>query len=354
MYGLGKRISRMAPLPPGSLVHVGEKRIETAKISVIDYDEEQFKEKVVERCEECFPYRDKPTVTWINIDGIHDAGVIEGIGTHFGLHPLLLEDIMNTEQRPKAEDFGERLFIVLKMLYYDERGTRINVEQVSLVLGPNFVISFQEREGDVFESIRQRLREKKGRVRAMGADYLAYSLIDAIVDSYFFILEKVGENIETMEEGLVSNPRRETLQAIHDLKTEMIFLRKSVWPLRELLSVLERQESSLVQESTVIYLRDLYDHTIQVMDSIETYRDIISGMRDTYLSSISNRMNEVMKVLTVFASIFIPLTFLAGVYGMNFEHMPELGWRWSYPVLLVIFVGTGFSMLAYFKKKKWL
>ncbi len=354
MFGLGKRVSRMAPLPPGSLVHVGKKRVEKVKITVIDYDEDGYKDRVAESCEECFPYRDKPSVTWINIDGIHDARTIESIGTHFGLHPLLLEDIMNTEQRPKAEDFGDRLFIVLKMLYYDEKGIEINVEQVSLVLGSNFVISFQEREGDVFESIRQRIREKKGRVRMMGADYLAYSLMDAIVDSYFLILEKVGDNIEDMEENLVSDPRTEALQAIHDLKTEMIFLRKSVWPLREVLSILERRGSPLIQESTVIYLRDVYDHTIQVMDGIETYRDIISGMRDTYLSSISNRMNEVMKVLTVFASIFIPLTFLAGVYGMNFRYMPELGWRWSYPVLLFVFFATGLSMLAYFKRKKWL
>jgi len=288
------------------------------------------------------------------VDGIHEASIVEKTGRHFDLHPLVLEDIMNTEQRPKMEDFGNCVFVVLKMLYPEGEETEIVVEQVSLILGQNFVISFQEREGDVFNPIRERIGKDRGRIRKMGADYLAYALIDAVVDSYFAILERVGEAVEDLEAGLVSDPKAQTLQAIHNLKREMIFLRRSVWPMREVVSALGRRESPLIHESTGIYLRDVYDHTIQVIDTIETYRDIISGMRDTYLSSISNRMNEVMKVLTIFASVFIPLTFFAGIYGMNFKYMPELEFRWSYPILLGALVTVGVSMFGLFKRRKWL
>jgi magnesium transporter len=354
MPRLIKRRSKKSGLPPGTLVHIGEKKAERVKISIVDYDETQFQEKEAKTVEECFPFKDKPTVTWINIDGLHDVEIIEKIGKHFGLHPLLLEDILNTEQRPKMEDFESYIFIVLKMLYYEEEAHEIEAEQVSLILGSNFVLSFQEREGDVFKVIRDRIRNGKGRIRKAGADYLAYALVDAIVDHYFVILEKLGEKIESIEEELVTNPTPETLQTIHHLKREMIFLRKSVWPLREVISVLERGESTLIQESTGIYLRDLYDHTIQVIDSIETFRDMVSGMLDIYLSSISNKMNEVMKVLTIIATIFIPLTFIAGIYGMNFQYMPELGWRWGYPLVWLVMSAILITMLVYFKRKKWL
>jgi magnesium transporter len=354
MPRLIKRRSKKSGLPPGTLVHIGEKKAERVKISIVDYDEAQFQEKEAKTVEECFPFKDKPTVTWINIDGLHDVEIIEKIGKHFGLHPLLLEDILNTEQRPKMEDFEDYIFIVLKMLYYEEEAHEIQAEQVSLILGSNFVLSFQEQEGDVFKFIRDRIRNGKGRIRKAGADYLAYALVDAIVDHYFIILEKLGEKIESIEEELVTNPTPETLQTIHHLKREMIFLRKSVWPLREVISVLERGESTLIQESTGIYLRDLYDHTIQVIDSIETFRDMVSGMLDIYLSSISNKMNEVMKVLTIIATIFIPLTFIAGIYGMNFQYMPELGWRWGYPLVWLVMSAILITMLVYFKRKKWL
>ena len=354
MYGRSKKTTRRPAVPPGTLIHIGEKKTEKVRITVIDYGDGTFEEKEVDGIEECFPYRDKSTVTWINVDGIHQVEVIDKLGECFGLHPLLLEDILNTEQRPKAEDFGNCVFVVLKMLYIGERSSVINIEQVSLVVGESFVLSFQEREGDVFNMIRQRMREGKGRIRKMGADYLTYALIDATVDSYFLILERIGDEVERLERGLVSDPKPQTLQAIHNLKTEMIFLRRSVWPLREVVSALLRRESPLISEATIVYLRDVYDHTIQVIDTIETYRDMVSGMRDTYLSSVSNRMNEVMKVLTIFASIFIPLTFFAGIYGMNFRYMPELDWRWSYPVLLGALGGMGVSMLAFFKKRKWL
>jgi magnesium transporter len=353
MQRLTKR-SRKAGLPPGTLVHIGERKVEKAKISLIDYDETQFQERQVKTIEECFPFKDTPTVTWINIDGIHEVDIIEKLGTHFGLHPLLLEDILNTEQRPKMEDYGDYIFVVLKMLYRGEGRNEIEAEQVSLILGSNFVISFQEREGDVFDPVRDRIRKNKGRIRKAGADYLTYALLDAIIDNYFIILESIGENIEDTEQRLAANPTPETLQLIHALKKEMIFLRKSIWPLREVVSGLERCESSLIDESTGAYLRDVYDHTIQVIDTVESFRDMVSGMLDIYLSSISNKMNEVMKVLTIFASIFIPLTFIAGVYGMNFAFMPELTWRWSYPAILIVMALAGISMLVYFRRKRWL
>jgi len=349
-----KKRSKKVGLPPGTLVHIGEKKTEKVRIAIIDYDEASFEEKQIKTIEECFPFKDKTTVTWINIDGIHDIKIIEKIGRHFDLHPLILEDIVNTGQRPKIEDFEDYIFIVLKMLYYNEKEDEIQAEQVSLILGSNFVISFQEREGDVFNPIRERIRSGKGRIRKMGADYLTYALIDTIVDSYFIILEKLEEKIESMEEELVTNPTPETLQAIHHLKREMIFLRKSVWPLREVVSLLERGESVLIHESTRIYLRDVYDHTIQVIDTIETSRDMLSGMLDIYLSSISNRMNQVMKVLTIIATLFIPLTFIVGIYGMNFGYMPELESPWGYPVVLLVMAGISILMLVYFKRKKWL
>jgi len=354
MQRLIKKRSHKAGLPPGTLVHVGERKAEKVKIRILDYDEAQFEEKEAKTIEESFPFKDKPTVTWINIDGLHEVEIIEKLGSHFGLHPLLLEDILNTDQRPKMEDYGDYIFVVLKMLYSGENKDGIEAEQVSLILGSNFVISLQEREGDVFDPVRDRIRKSKGRIRKTGSDYLAYALLDAIVDNYFLILENVGEKIEETEEQLATNPNPETLQLIHALKKEMIFLRKSIWPLREMVSGLERCESSLIHESTGAYLRDVYDHTIQIIDTVESYRDMISGMLDIYLSSISNKMNEVMKVLTIFASIFIPLTFVAGIYGMNFEFMPELGWHWGYFALLGFMAFVGVSLVVYFKRKRWL
>jgi magnesium transporter len=354
MPGFMRRTSKKAGLPPGTLVHIGEKKTERVRITLIDYDETQFKQAEVETVEECFPFKDKPTVTWINIDGLHDIQVIEKIGQHFNLHPLLMEDILNTEQRPKTEDFGDYIFLVAKMLYYNDQAEQVEAEQVSLILGPSWVISFQERPGDVFNAVRERIEKSKGRIRKMAADYLAYSLLDAIVDNYFIIMEKFGDRIEDTETELAISPTRQTLQAIRAIKKEMVFLRKSVWPLRELVSNLERGGSALIHESTGVYLRDVYDHTIQVIDTVESFRDMISGMLDIYLSSISNRMNEVMKVLTIFAAIFIPLTFVVGIYGMNFEYIPELKWHWGYFGILVVMASIASVMLFYFKRKRWL
>jgi magnesium transporter len=344
----------LSGLSPGTLVHVGEKRVDKVKITVIDYDAENFYEKEVGSVEECFRFRETSTVTWINIDGIHDASVIEKLGTHFGLHPLILEDIMNTSQRPKFEDLGESIYIVLKMIEFAPDCADVSIEQMSVVFGNNFVLSFQERPGDTFDPVRERIRKGKGRIRKMGPDYLAYALLDSVVDDYFVVLEKLGEQVEDLEDELVSNPRKETLNRIHRLKREMIFLRKSIWPLREVVSRMERAESPLVKKTTGIFLRDVYDHTIQVIDNIETFRDMLSGMLDMYLSSLSNRMNEVMKFLTIIGTIFIPLTFLAGVYGMNFKFMPELEWRHGYFVVWGVMIAVGVSLVFYFRKKKWL
>ena len=354
MLKLFRKTSKKAGLSPGTLVHDGDKKVEKAKITIIDYDATQFQEKEVETIEECFPFRDTPTVTWINIDGLHEVGIIEKIGKHFSIHPLILEDILHTGQRPKMEDFEDYIFLVVKMFYYDEKDDEIKMEQVSLLLGSNFVISFQEREGDIFDPIRERIRNHKGRIRMMKADYLGYALLDTIVDNYFIILEKVGEDIENMEEELVTRPTPETLQTIHNLKRELIVLRKSIWPLREVVNSLERGESPLINEATGVYLRDVYDHTIQVIDTIETFRDMVSGMLDIYLSSISNKMNEVMKVLTIIATIFIPLTFVAGIYGMNFEFMPELKWHWGYFAALLVMAAVAVFLVFYFRRKRWL
>jgi magnesium transporter len=350
-----RKRSQKAGLPPGSLVHIGRQRAEKTKITVIDYDESHFTEQDVDSIEVCFPYRDRPTVTWINIEGIHQADILEKIGSCYNLHPLVMEDILNTEQRPKIENYDDYLYVVLKMLYCDDGARAVSTEQISLVVGQNYVISFQEGiEGDVFGLLRERLRNDKGRARKQGSDYLIYSLIDAVVDNYFSILEKLGEKIEVLEEKLVTNPAAETLHEIHYLKREMIFLRKAVWPLREVVSSLVREDTVLVTESTRLYFRDVYDHTIQVIDTIETYRDMVSGMLDIYLSSVSNRLNAVMKVLTIIATIFMPLTFIAGVYGMNFKHMPELEWRYGYGMVWGIMIAIGVFMLNYFKRKKWL
>jgi magnesium transporter len=341
-------------LPPGTLVHIGEKSDREIAISVIDYSEAGCEEKEIKVLKECFYYTDSTIVSWINVEGLHEIEIIRQMGDCQGLHPLVLEDILNTDQRPKVEDFGDYLYIVLKMLRIGAEG-EIVTEQVSLILGANFVISFQEGiEGDVFTSIRERLRSGKGKIRGMGADYLVYSLMDAVIDNYFVVLESVGERIEELEDEVVADPRPETVRKIHQLKREVILLRKAVWPLREVIGALERREFRLVSEQVVVYLRDLYDHTIQVIDTIEASRDMLAGMLDVYLSSISNRMNEIMKFLTIIGTIFIPLTFIAGVYGMNFQNMPELHWRWGYFGALGLMLAVSIFLLVYFRRKNWL
>jgi magnesium transporter len=354
VLGFTRRLHRQPGLAPGTLVHIGEKKVEKVRITVMDYDGEGFREKVVESVEECFAYRDKPTTTWINVDGVHDVRVVEKLGACYGIHPIVLEDIVNTVQRPKMLDFGDYIFLSLKMLYFEGAREQVKVEQVSLILGLNFVISFQEDIGDVFDPVRDRIRKGTGKIRRSGADYLAYSLLDSIVDGYFVVFEWLGERIEEIQERLISDPTAENLKTIHHLKSEMIELRKAVWPLREVIANLERIESPLVRKETLIFLRNVYGHTIEIIETIESFRDLMAGMIDIYLSSLSMKLNEVMKVLTIIATIFIPLTFVVGIYGMNFRYMPELGWRFGYPMVMLVVLAIGVSMLVYFRKKKWL
>jgi len=352
---MGKFVRKRAQkvgLPPGTLVYTGEKVDEKVSITIIDYDEQHYQEKEVASFDECLLLKDKPGVTWIKVNGIHAVGNLEKLGECFNLHPLVLEDILNTDQRPKIEDFENYLYIVLRIIKYSQE--ELSSEQVSLILGSNFLISLQESDGAIFDPIQDRLRTSKGRIRKSGADYLAYTLMDLIVDNYFVVLEQFGEALEYLEEEVVKRPTPETLQDIHRFKYDMIMLRKSVWPLREVVGRLERKESDLLQDATGIYFKDVYDHTIVAIDNIETYRDILSGMMDIYLSGISNRLNQIMKVLTVIATLFMPLTFMAGVWGMNFKHMPELGWVWGYPMALGLMVVVALCMIHYFHRKKWL
>ena len=299
-------------------------------------------------------FKDQPGLNlWINVDGLDQIEVIEKLGSYFNIHPLTLEDVLNTGQRPKMDDYGSYIYTVLKMMLLDKEKNEIIIDQVSIIFGYNYILSFQEREVDVFDPLRERLKNPASRLRKNGVDYLAYGLIDAVIDNYFVILEHFGEEIEELEDELVIHPSPETIKTIQKYKRDMIILRKSVWPLRELINGLQKIESELIKETTQIYLRDIYDHTIQVIDSVEDFRDILSSMVDVYLSSLSNKMNDIMKVLTVIATIFIPLTFVAGVYGMNFEYMPELQWRWGYPAILLFMATVGAIMFSYFKKKRW-
>ena len=340
-------------MPPGTLIHVEGNRAEKVRITVFDYDESNFEEHELAAIEQCYDFRDKSTVTWINIDGIHDTDLIQKIDKHFGIHSLVLEDIVQIGQRPKFDDFGDYLFIMMKMIYCPQGSRDVSAEQVSLLVGQNYVISFQEKPGDVFEEIRNRIRSGKGRIRKMGADYLAYCPLDAVVDNYFLVLEKFDQRITEIEDQIDTQNPPEISKDIHGVKRNLIFLKEQVWPLRDVVSVMLRSESTLIQKTTGVYLRNLYDHTIQVVDTIESFREMISGVHDVYLSMISNRMNEVMKVLTIFAAIFIPLTFIAGVYGMNFRVMPELEWQWGYFGVLGFMAAVALGLILYFKKKGW-
>ena len=349
-----KKRSIKAGLPPGSLVHIGETPAEAVSIHLFGYDQESFEELSFSTVDECLPHLDRSGITWVDVDGVHNIDIIRHLGEQYALHPLVLEDIVNTVQRPKIEDYDTYLFIVLRMLRPTGTGG-FTSEQLSIILGPGHLFTFQEGlQGDVFDAVRERIRNGKGKIRGMGADYLAYSLIDAIVDSYFSVLEELGERIVNLEEELTASPDRSTLHEINEIKKEIIFLRKSVWPLREAVSFLERGDSQILSDATRVYFRDVYDHTIQVIDTVETYRDLLSGMFDLYLSSISNRTNEIMKFLTVIGTIFMPLTFLVGVYGMNFKHLPELEWRNGYFILWGFMLTMAVAMIIYFRRKRWL
>ena len=356
MLHFGKRHSKPGAAP-GTLVAPTERPAEAVRIEVFDYGPEHLEETEGLAVDDTFRFRESPHVTWINVAGLHDIELLRRLGDHFGLHALALEDVVNTIQRPKLEDYEKQLFIVMKLIHL---GEDLSTEQLSMFLGTNYVITFQERPGDVFHPVRERIRRGRGRIRRAGADYLAYALIDAMVDQFFPILERYGERIEELEDELIEDPAQATLAKIHAVKKELLLLRRATWPQREVINAFVRQEGPLVRKETRIFLRDCYDHSIQIMDILETYRDLASGMLDVYLSSVSNRMNEVMKVLTIMASIFIPLSFLAGVFGMNFNadtspwNMPELDWYWGYPMFWFLIVAVAGGMLYYFRRKGWL
>lgn len=349
-----KKQIRKTGMPPGSLVFTGEQKLAQPNLSLIKYSETSCKVIDSLRAEDISSSIEKNGVAWLNIEGIHDTALVEKIGVVFHLHPLLLEDILNPQQRPKLDEYDDVVFIITKMLFTDKQQNKIIDEQVSFVLGENFLLTFQEsKPGDAFDLVRERIINNKGKIRKEKSDYLCYRLLDVIVDNYFEALEKIGDRLEDIELAIIQNPEKSSIQKTHELKRELIYLRKITWPLREVINNFHRGEHALINQTTKVYMRDLYDHTIQVIDTVETYRDWLSGLEDLYLSSLSNKMNEVMKILTMIATLFIPLTFIVGLYGMNFKFMPELEWKWGYPFVWGIMISLTVFMIFYFKRKKW-
>ncbi|MCB9233553.1 MAG: magnesium/cobalt transporter CorA [Bacteroidia bacterium] len=343
-------------LAPGTLLYTGTPNSDKVKITAITYNGEESSVVELRTLSQIANYPLEGQVTWINVDGVHQPEIVEAIGNHFGLHQLVMEDILNTRQRPKAEDYGEYIYFVIRMLDFEKGGKEdeLTREQVSIILGKNFVISFQEKTGDVFDKIRARIRERKGREVKMGADYLAYLLLDSVVDHYFRILEVMGQKIDEMEAEMIRNPGNDTLQEIFSIKRELIFLRESVSPLRETVSTFTRLQNSLISQDIAVYLRDFTDHVMRVIETVETYRDTTSSMVDLYLSTTSIKMNEVIKVLTVISTIFIPLTFITGFYGMNLDFMPEVHSQWTYPGVIVAMAVMVVLQLIWFRKKRWI
>ncbi|OIQ24079.1 magnesium/cobalt transporter CorA [Lacinutrix sp. MedPE-SW] len=339
---------------PGALVYTGKKETQKLFIETFDYNIDTVIEKELLNIEEAFQFKSSNSVTWINLNGLNHIDAIETLGKHYDLHPLVLEDIVNTGQRPKFDEYDDYIFIVLKMMYYDESETIVS-EQVSLILGENYVLSLQEAEGDVFDALRERIRQSKGRIRGLGPDYLLYALIDSIVDHYYAIIETMGNKIEDLEDNLFEGLTKEEISSdIQELKREVLKIRRAIFPLREIINRVDKSESKLIDSKTLHYFADVYDHIIQVSDTIDIYREMIWGLMDMYMTTISNRMNEVMKVLTIIATIFIPLTFIAGVYGMNFDNIPELHYKYGYHTVWLVMILIFIGMMYYFKRKKWL
>jgi magnesium transporter len=347
------RRSDKAGLPPGTLVHIGAERMEEVTLHSHRYDADAGEEMARTTLAEALARRGDGLL-WLDVAGLHDAELLAEVGQAFGLHPLAMEDVLNTEQRPKFEDYGDYLFVVLKRLRYDRPSGRLDADQISLVLGKDFVLSFQEAEAGLFEPVRQRLRSARSRLRKAGPDYLLHALIDCVVDDYFAVLETLGEEIEALELQILDRPSPVAMRTLHRLKRELVAMRRSVWPLREVIGGLDRSDSPLLSPGVELYLRDVYDHTVHVIESLENDRDTLSGLLDVHLSGLSNRMNEIMKLLTIISTIFIPLTFIAGVYGMNFKHMPELEWGWGYFTVLGLMFVLALGMLVFFRRKHWL
>ena len=342
-------------LPPGSLIHVGDVLETETSMSVIDYSHGHLEQRKIESIDEILDYKSSDSITWVTIEGLADIEVVERIGKVMDIHHLVLEDILNTNQRPKFEEYDDHLFIVLKCLFVEDDAFEVRYEQVSLLVLKNFVFMFKEKKDDLFQPLLNRINASKGKLRSLGSDYLTYAILDSIVDQNFVLLDSLDDAITTLEDQLLdSEPTKELLHTIQKLKREIVSIRRYISPVRELLAGMLRSESDLIGDNTHIYLRDVSDHTLRVIESIESYRDILTGLLDIYTSSVSNKMNEVMKVLTIFTTIFTPLTFIAGVYGMNFVYMPELKWTWAYPALWGLFIAIPLVLMIFFKRKKWL
>lgn len=351
--GLIKKRGKKVGAAPGTLVHIGDISNAFTEIHYIRYDQDAVHEQEIADVQQCAHETTSHQTGWINIDGLHNPDVVRSLGERFLIHPLVQEDILNTDHRPKIEVHDDYLYVVIKALSFNETSQRLQAEQISLIVGDNYLLTFCEQPGTVFDGVRARIRSGR-KIRELGPDYLAYALIDAVVDNYFLLLEQLGDAIEDLEEELIQRPAANIVHRIHHFKREMLLLRKAVWPMREVLSSLSRDEAIITSSDIRLYLRDVYDHSIHIIDNMETLRELLAGMLDLYVSSSSQRLNETMKTLTLFASIFMPLTFIAGVYGMNFDYMPELHWRWGYPLIMLVMAGCGAGLLYYFRRQHWL
>jgi len=341
--------------PPGTLAYDRPRRVDQVSIRIIDYGADACAVRTVTDVEDTFRLRDSDTVSWIDVEGLHDTELLNRFGTHFGLHPLVLEDILNTHQRPKLEEYDDYLYLVVRMLTPGAEGEEgLHSEQVSIILAPRFVVTFQEIPGDVFDPLRKRIDVGKGRVRRMGTDYLTYSIIDSIVDNYFLLLEKIAERIEAIEDSISASPEPGDLSRVHELRRELVYMRRNIWPLRDVVISLERLETELVSDDARIYFRDLHDHVVQVIETLENFRDVLASLQDLYMSSIGQRTNEVIRILTIISTIFVPLTFLSGVYGMNFDILPELHWRWGYLTFWAVSVVLVLSLVGFLRSRRWL
>ena len=346
--------SRKTGLPAGTLVHLGERKTEHAAITLIEYDAGALQETHFDSlaaCQACAPSQPK---LWLNVHGLHEPAVMQEIGKRFQLHPLVLEDILNTDQRPKVDDYGNYLFLVARFFNYDEANLAVTTEQVSFVIGTNFVLTFQERPTGNFDPVREWLRTDKGRIRQLGTDYLAYALLDVIVDRYFTVLEQIGDRTEQLEDDLLAKPDAAQLQTLHQIKRETLTMRRSIWHLREVVNTLVRNDSRFFTPETQLYLRDIYDHTVHLIESLEAIRDLIAGMLDIYLSSISNRVNQEVRALTVFALIFMPATLISGIFGMNFESMPLLHDPSGFLFAIGLMIGVASTLGLIFWRRRWL
>jgi len=348
----GRRYSSKAGLPPGQLIHIGNQREEPVSIELIDYTDALVEEKVITDVAGLKESLNTATVSWVNVNGIHNTDVISAIGEVYDIHSLVLEDILNTEHRPKVEPFENYVFFTMKMMWYSAED-ELESEQVSIVFGKPYVLSFQERKGDIFDPIRERIRTNSGLVRKKGTDFLVYRIIDSVVDNYFLIIERMEEKVEALEQAVVSDAEGDHMRTIQHMKREIITLKRALLPLREAVSGLEKGISELVDKKNEKYFKDVYDHLIQISENLESNREVLSGLMDMHLANLSNRMNNVMKVLTVIATIFIPLTFIAGIYGMNFDNMPELHWKYGYFGVWAVMIMVFLLMLYYFRRKKW-